>query len=246
MIADMKEIKYIVLHTCGSSEIGQYGPKAIHQSFDTVRDYHIHERGFDDIGYHYYIDYDGGIHNGRDYSQAGAHTKGLNDVSLGICVSGHGDLEGWDFEQAESVVDLCAKLCDKYGIPAAHVIGHREAGQYSVQIISKTCPGNLVRMNDVRTLVAEKLREIKLSREKARSGDTQFIPAQKPVTQGVVAGQMMAQVADYEFNARLVELEDKVAILERDLRCLKGFSDTERPSKCDDDDGTILMDVYGF
>jgi hypothetical protein len=101
-------------------------------------------------------------------------------------------------------------------------------------------------MDYMRSLVAEKLRHIKLSREKVRSGDTQFIPAQKPVTQGVVAGQKMVEVVDHELKARLVQLEDKVAILERDLRCLKGFSDTERPSKCDDDDGTVLMDVYGF
>jgi N-acetylmuramoyl-L-alanine amidase len=238
MVADMiKEIKYIVLHTCGSSTIGADGPKVVHQSFQTVREYHVGERGFGDIGYHYYIDEDGGITNGRATVHSGAHTKGLNDVSLGICVSGHGDFEPWNINQTESVVDLCSRLCDKYGIPTDHVIGHREAGQYSAQIISKTCPGNLVSMDYMRSLVAEKLRHIKLSREKVRSGDTQFIPAQK-----------MAEVVEVEeaFRARFAELEDKVAILERDLRCLKGLSDTERPSKCDYDDGTILMDVYGF
>jgi hypothetical protein len=58
MIADMKEIKYIALHTCGPSATGADGPKVVHQSSETVRDYHMNERGFGDIGYHVNINGD--------------------------------------------------------------------------------------------------------------------------------------------------------------------------------------------
>ncbi|WP_337632460.1 N-acetylmuramoyl-L-alanine amidase, partial [Prevotella sp.] len=46
------------------------------------------ERGFDSIGYHYIIYLDGSIHFGRPVEQAGAHCKGHNANSIGVCYVG--------------------------------------------------------------------------------------------------------------------------------------------------------------
>lgn len=52
------------------------------------------ERGFNGIGYHYVIRLDGKLEKGRDVSLAGAHCKGWNKRSIGICYIGGLDENG--------------------------------------------------------------------------------------------------------------------------------------------------------
>lgn len=52
-----------------------------------IRKWHL-ERGFNDIGYHYVIRRDGAIEKGRSLNVAGAHCKGHNAYSIGICLVG--------------------------------------------------------------------------------------------------------------------------------------------------------------
>lgn len=46
------------------------------------------DRGFDDIGYHVVIRRDGEIEYGRPLDVRGAHAKGFNSRSIGVCVVG--------------------------------------------------------------------------------------------------------------------------------------------------------------
>lgn len=46
------------------------------------------QRGYTCIGYHYYITRDGKIHNGRPIEYIGAHAKGHNKNTIGICLEG--------------------------------------------------------------------------------------------------------------------------------------------------------------
>lgn len=62
-------------------------------SVHTIDDWH-RKRGFDMIGYHYYVDINGKIYKGRELSQVGAHAKGRNFNSIGICYAGGLDSEG--------------------------------------------------------------------------------------------------------------------------------------------------------
>jgi len=54
------------------------------------------ERGFSQIGYHKIIEGNGTIVNGRSENIQGAHAKGVNQGSLGVCVVG-------DFEKETPV-----------------------------------------------------------------------------------------------------------------------------------------------
>lgn len=50
------------------------------------------EQDYNGIGYHYVIDRNGEIHQGRDPERAGAHCKGHNRYSLGIAyIGGRGE-----------------------------------------------------------------------------------------------------------------------------------------------------------
>lgn len=51
-------------------------------------------RGFKGIGYHYVIDLDGAVHEGRPVSRQGAHVRGRNRRTIGVCYIGGVDRSG--------------------------------------------------------------------------------------------------------------------------------------------------------
>ena len=103
-------------------------------------------RGFKEIGYHYFIRKNGMIETGRDLSQPGrfeqgAHSKGENDISIGICLEGGVTRarpnEGFDSRthaQIKAQIKLIRELLLRF--PNAKVIGHRDMPFAATQ-----CPG---------------------------------------------------------------------------------------------------------
>ncbi|QDP46893.1 MAG: putative endolysin [Prokaryotic dsDNA virus sp.] len=92
-------------------------------------------RGWSDIGYHYLIDAGGVINIGRPLRFVGAHTKGQNYDSIGICYVGGLDQEGNDTMtvcQAEAIRYLFDSLQVAYGPLTLHA--HRE-------FKNTACPG---------------------------------------------------------------------------------------------------------
>lgn len=82
----MREINKIIVH-CSATREGENFEVA------DIRKWHL-ARGFNDIGYHFYIDLHGEIHKGRDISKIGAHCKGHNRNSIGICYCGGVEADG--------------------------------------------------------------------------------------------------------------------------------------------------------
>lgn len=124
----MRKINKIILH-CSATRAGQH--------FTTEDIDHWHrQRGFAKIGYHYVVYLDGSIHKGRDISEIGAHVKGHNSTSIGICYIGGLDQSGKACdtrtpEQKESLAKLVAEL--KTQFPQATIHGHNE-------FANKACP----------------------------------------------------------------------------------------------------------
>lgn len=124
-----RKIKEIIVHCSATPEGKDY-------SVDTIRKWHL-QRGFADIGYHYIIYRDGSIHTGRDESVIGAHCKGHNSNSIGVCYIGGVAADGKTpkdtrtTEQKQSLVKLLKELKAKY--PQASIHGHRDFS-------SKACP----------------------------------------------------------------------------------------------------------
>ena len=82
----MREINKIIIH-CSATREGENFEVA------EIRKWHL-ARGFNDIGYHFYIDLYGEIHKGRDIAKIGAHCKGHNRNSIGICYCGGVEADG--------------------------------------------------------------------------------------------------------------------------------------------------------
>lgn len=116
-----KKTKYIVVHcsaTPPGSDIGA----------DEIDDWH-RNRGFDCIGYHAVIRRDGQIEFGRHFDEPGAHVKGHNYQSVGVCMVGGVDDQGaasQNFEQSQyqSLTIVLNMLVRAY--PGAAILGHRD------------------------------------------------------------------------------------------------------------------------
>jgi len=83
----MRELNRIILHCSATKEGKDY-------SVETIRDWHVKGRGWSDIGYHWVIRLDGSIEVGRPLEKSGAHTKGHNKDSVGVCYIGGCDADG--------------------------------------------------------------------------------------------------------------------------------------------------------
>ena len=83
----MRQINKIIVH-CSATREGQDIP------VETIKKWHIEGRGWSDIGYHFYIDIHGKIQKGRDIAKIGAHCKGQNRNSIGLCYCGGVEADG--------------------------------------------------------------------------------------------------------------------------------------------------------
>ena len=87
-------VNKIIIHCSATDDPREDSVKAIkhlHTSSGMVKwNYEVFDKKykFRDIGYHFYIDRHGETHSGRDISKAGAHCKGENSNSVGICLFG--------------------------------------------------------------------------------------------------------------------------------------------------------------
>lgn len=111
----------------------------IDQNFDIsdIRSWHK-QRGWSDVGYHYYIKLDGTVQYGRPIDVKGAHVKGRNYRSIGICFEGGKKEDGsmWErpnYNQVESFRKLKNSINNALG-RELEVNGHRKYSSI------KTCP----------------------------------------------------------------------------------------------------------
>ena len=117
-----KNIKLLVVH-CSDSEDSEaltaFDLHKMHLNF-----------GWDGIGYHKVINRSGKIENGRPEYWVGAHVKGKNTISLGVCLIGRYQFTAKQFISLERVLRKWKSL-----YPEAKIVGHRDTGN-----TKKTCP----------------------------------------------------------------------------------------------------------
>lgn len=118
-----REINTIVIHTTDS-----------YANVEQMRRFH-RSLGWDDIGYHYIVDVDGAVYEGRDVSIAGAHVFGSNENSIGVAWIGAGSPTE---DQYDALVTATYALMHNYQVTIDNVLGHSEFE--SAQRQGKTCP----------------------------------------------------------------------------------------------------------
>jgi len=124
----MRDINKIIIH-CSATREGQDISAA------TIDEWHK-DRGWSGIGYHYVIGLNGLIEYGRNINKTGAHVKGYNTGSIGICYIGgcDADMNPKDTRTPEQIATLLEFLrILKKLHPNATIHGHNEFS-------AKACP----------------------------------------------------------------------------------------------------------
>jgi len=125
----MRSIRRIFWHCAASKE-------GVDVKVEAIRRYHMQERKWNDIGYHYFIELDGAIRKGRPDEKPGAGVEGMNADSLHICYAGGLDANKKPKDtrtpaQRTALYSLTEKLLSEH--PRATVHGHNE-------FAAKACP----------------------------------------------------------------------------------------------------------
>lgn len=133
----MRQITEIFIH-CSATQPKWMEGSTCDQKANEIRRWHVEERGWSDIGYHFVVDRDGNTCKGRPVERAGAHAKGHNKNSIGIClIGGFGSDANDKFEdhytdlQRKALDNLLEDLTAKH--KNARIRGHNE-------VSNKACP----------------------------------------------------------------------------------------------------------
>ena len=125
----MRRIDLIVVHCSATREDRRYRVTTL------IAD---HARRFGFTGYHYYITRGGWVYQTRHEQLVGAHAKGYNSHSLGVCYEGGLNTKGEPADtrtprQKRALLRLLKRL--KLEHPQARIVGHRD-----LPGVHKACP----------------------------------------------------------------------------------------------------------
>lgn len=120
---------FIVLHHSVSPET---------TTVEEIRRWHL-SRGFRDIGYQYVVRKSSAgwqVEPGRPEDAVGAHCKGWNDSTVGVCVCGDYTQGPLSDGAMAALLGLLRPMLQRYGMTERQVMGH---GQMTGQ--ATLCPG---------------------------------------------------------------------------------------------------------
>lgn len=127
----IERVDWIVIHCAATKPTMDIG-------VTEIRQWHL-KQGWDDVGYHFVVRRNGVVEKGRPLNRPGAHVRGINHCSIGICMVGGLAADGKTAEsnftraQWNSLRSLVVEMETHF--PNAPVIGHRD-----VPGVAKACP----------------------------------------------------------------------------------------------------------
>ncbi|MCM3411449.1 peptidoglycan recognition protein family protein [Metabacillus litoralis] len=141
-LTPIKSVKKIVAH------------HPAHPTWD-INDIHkAHQnKGWNGIGYNYFITQDGRIQLGRGMN-VGAHCEGHNSNTLGVSFQGNFEIQIPTEAQYRTGAKLIAKLLTDARLSIQDVIGHRD-------LAATVCPGKNFDVRKLRDYISEELNSTK-------------------------------------------------------------------------------------
>lgn len=128
---------FIVLHHSGVSG---------HHTVEDIHRWHLN-KGWAGIGYHYFITKEGIVYECRPRNKVGAHTRGHNRNSVGICFEGNFNKEELTARQEKAAIKLLTLLSIAY--PDAELRRHSD---FNAQ---RSCPGRNFPFDRIKQRVAQ-------------------------------------------------------------------------------------------
>lgn len=136
----------ILIHHTASANVTDYSQAAGYQIARDIQQWHF-DNGWVDTGQHLTVSRGGYIMEGRHGSLArlqsgsgtvvGAHAPGQNSQAIGIENQGTYTSATPPAQLWSRLVELCAYICDQYGIAPTQIYGHRD-------YTATACPGDVL------------------------------------------------------------------------------------------------------
>ncbi|MEO1236759.1 MAG: peptidoglycan recognition family protein [Planctomycetota bacterium] len=130
----MNGVKTITLHHEGWTPFTATSAAASEDRIEQIRQIHTRDRGWADLGYHFVIDRQGRVYQGRSVTFQGAHVSDNNPHNLGIMMLGNFEQQKPTREQVDAMSRFTRQMMAAYGVPGSRVQTHRE-------IKPTACPG---------------------------------------------------------------------------------------------------------
>ena len=119
-----RKVTFITIH-CSDSDYKH------HDNVETLRDWHVRENGWSDVGYHFVITKDKPrLRAGRDIEKTPAAVYGHNSGSIAICLTGKYKFSKSQFKRLK---ELVAHLQSLYN-SELEIYGHKDLDP------TRTCP----------------------------------------------------------------------------------------------------------
>lgn len=123
-----------------------FDPSAAHfrgePSVEAILRYHVVDKGWHNLAYHYLIAPDGTTWLGRPLDAIGTHTVGHNDHSVGVCLILNGDVEDPSPAQTQACATILRTLCQRFHLKPER--NFAEGRGFHRDYANKTCPGNRI------------------------------------------------------------------------------------------------------
>lgn len=129
----MGYVERITVHHDGMPPTSLRGMDQCARQIESIRRGH-RGNGWADIGYHYVVDPDGRIWEGRPINLQGAHVKEFNPHNMGILVLGNFEEQQPTSQAVASLDRFVASQMHQYRVPLNRVFTHQE-------LASTACPG---------------------------------------------------------------------------------------------------------
>lgn len=173
---------------------------------EEIHDYHKNKRGWSGAGYNYFVTKDGQVQELRG-NHVGAHVKGFNDVSLGVCFQGNFDFEEMDITQILAGAWLIYKLIQDNGLSLTDVIGHKD-------LAPTNCPGKNFPLSAIKQRVLEHINPKNIKTDDI-FGHWAEPSIRKAIKKGIVKGYKDGTIRPDEplTLARLMVIIDRLNLL---------------------------------
>jgi len=132
-----KEIIGIIVHCSASDRYAEddiENVKELHTSIQKMswNNKYAEGKGWDDVGYNFYINFNGDLQLGRELKYSAAHARGYNDSHIGICLSGLNNVA--NEAQIKTLSWLIPVLKKQYGMKWKDILPHNAVNRL------KSCP----------------------------------------------------------------------------------------------------------
>ena len=127
----MREIDKIIIHCTATPDYNPTDVAFDRYSITDIERWHK-AKGWDSCGYHYVIKRSGKIQRGRPDDTIGAHCKGHNSSSIGVCYIGSVTPTTM---QVAALYLVCCEIMLNYSLSFSDIFSHNSFN------LAKTCPG---------------------------------------------------------------------------------------------------------